>query len=327
MPKVSVCLPTYNRARYLPKTVSGILAQTYQDFELLICNDASSDNTEDVIRSFSDKRICRVDNFRHLKIPEILNHLIRTSSGEYIIILHDHDEFNPLLLEKMVHVLDKTPRAGFVHVGIAFIDDDGSKYRVVSPNFPPISKGKAIIDAILLSDSFSCPLTASAMVRRSAYESVGFRYDPRFGFASDIDMWLRISAGFDVAFINDPLIVARRRDSKHEFSGVNWHLLKWLADIHKINIERNFMVGNPRRDHALAALKEKIKRRARENVIVAFIRGDYEALLESKSFIDQDSGFLIRLLRLVISYPILFRVLNAMMNKLNRFRISLVGIK
>ena len=281
-PRITVGAPTYNRADYLEEYLNYVLAQSFNDFEIVICDDCSTDNTEGVVRSFSDSRIRYFRNEQNLNIPGNLNRILDLSRGEFIVMLHDHDRFHEQLLERMASFLDQHQDVAFVHTGNGWIDPDGGNYIDVSPEFDPVTKGEEILHRFLLGKSFSCQINACGMVRRSAYEQVGFYYDPQFGFLADVDMWLRLASEFDVGYIREPLITCRRRDIDHQYSGVNWQLISWIVETHRINIQRLFFGDEKALKGALKNWKSKAGRYCLINLAAAAANGDRDAV---------DSGF------------------------------------
>ncbi len=277
---VSIGLPVRNGQRYVAQAVESILGQTFGDFELVICDDGSVDETPEVVGQFADPRVRYLRNRTNLGIPGVQNHLLDAASGDAIVILHDHDIFLPTLLEEMVALLDRHPSVGVVNPGVAWVDDDGSNYDVM-PGLPgDVVSGAAVVRQVLLGRSFSCPITACALVRRSAYEAVGFRYDERFGFISDVDLWLRLAAVTDVAQVPEPLLVCRRRSADHEFAGTDWRLLRWAVAIHRENIERFFPQGSPERDVARRRLASRTRRSYSRMLLGAAAARDRAALRE-----------------------------------------------
>ena len=108
-PKVSVIIPTYNRASLLPRAVNSVLAQTYSDYEIIVVDDCSPDNTQDVIAAFSDPRI---RSFRHVtnrRQSAAINTGIANARGEYIAFLDDDDEFTPTSLADRLAVFASSP--------------------------------------------------------------------------------------------------------------------------------------------------------------------------------------------------------------------------
>lgn len=311
MTRVTVGVPTYNRAAYLPKALANILAQSYTDFEMVVSDDASPDDTAKVVASIDDPRVRYSRNAANLRIPGNLNRLLDLSRGEYIVFLHDHDIFDVRLLERMVAYLDGHPSVGFVHTGIAFIDDDGSNYQDVSPSLPKLCAGRELARTILLGDSFACPVSACGMVRRSAYEAVGFSYDSEFGFLSDIDMWLRLALKFDVGFIAEPLITCRRREADHEYGGINWQLTRWISEIHRINIGRFYGDDEAALSQALATWRRKLRAHIRQTLLTALLHGDGGAVKEGLDVANSvELGLLGHLARTSLAFPSLVRLFS-----------------
>ena len=207
-PKVSVVLTAYNRDSVLASTIEGILGQTYEDFELIISDDCSSDNTQDICRKYQecDRRIRYQRNERNLRMPGNLNAGIRVATGEYIANVHDGDIYHTTLLHQWVRALDACPKAGFVFNAYRALDADGNERKIYREPLPPCSPGSVVLEEIFFKRwRFDSPVWGTVMARRSAYQKVGL-FEERFGFCSDVDMWMRIAECFHVAYVNEPLI-------------------------------------------------------------------------------------------------------------------------
>jgi glycosyltransferase involved in cell wall biosynthesis len=132
MPKVTVCIPTYNRADYLTYSVKSVLRQTYQDFELIICDDGSSDNTPEVVAGFNDSRI------RYLRHPQNIGRSLNMRSGftaatgEYFVKFDDDDGLIPEFLDKTVAILDRKKNVDFVCTDHWIIDKFGQKIEAAT---------------------------------------------------------------------------------------------------------------------------------------------------------------------------------------------------
>lgn len=114
MPKVSVCIPTYNRAKLLPYAVNSVLNQTYPDFELLICDDASPDNTAAIVQQWQDPRIRYIRHPQNIQRSRNMRSGFETATGDYFIKFDDDDALTPTFLEKTVAVLDRHAVVDFV---------------------------------------------------------------------------------------------------------------------------------------------------------------------------------------------------------------------
>lgn len=213
--KVSVVLTTYNRAHVLPQTVDSILGQTLPDFELIISDDSSPDETEAIGRKYEklDSRVRYRRNDRNLNMPGNLNAGIREARGEYVANLHDGDVYDARLLEKWAGALDTYPSAAFVFNAYRHLDEYGNERAIEHQPLPPCFSGTLLLEGIYFRRwRFSSPVWGTVMARRIAYQAVGL-FDSRFGFFSDVDMWMRLASRFDVAYVDDPLISLASRDS------------------------------------------------------------------------------------------------------------------
>src|SRR5919106_1816578 len=118
MPKVSVIIPTYNRVESLPLAIKSVLAQTFQDFEIIVVDDASHDNTPAVIARFNDERIRYIRHDTNKKISASRNTGVLNSRGSYIAFLDDDDEWLSEKLQLEVDLLDNSPlKTGAVYTG------------------------------------------------------------------------------------------------------------------------------------------------------------------------------------------------------------------
>jgi glycosyltransferase involved in cell wall biosynthesis len=236
-------MPAYNRAPVLGTSISQVLAQTFTDFEFIVYDDGSTDNTLAVISEFADTRIKLVSK-PNLGPPHPLNAILQLAVGEYIIIVHDHDFFHPTMLEKSVRALDENPDVGFVLQGSAWVGEDGvSSYREMLLDLPLINNGLAIAkDLLLQPKSFNSFFHACSMVRKSTLVQAGYYYEVRFGLYADTDLWLRLLAISNFAYLPEVLFTFRTRETQgHFLSNREFEILKWLADIHRTNAERIFV--------------------------------------------------------------------------------------
>jgi glycosyltransferase involved in cell wall biosynthesis len=240
--KVTVGMPAFNRAHVLQATIQQVLDQSFKDFELIIYNDGSTDNTVEIIRSFTDPRIRLLDH-ENMGPPHPLNGLLKEARGEYIIILHDHDFFHPQLLEKSLAALEANPSAGFVLQGSAWIDEDGvSHYQEMLHDLPVLNEGRVLGEQLLRNPkNFNSIFHACCMVRRTVHEQAGWYYETQFGLYADTDLWLRLLRITDFVYIKEVLFKFRTRETQgHFLSNREYEILDWNYQIHVANIERYF---------------------------------------------------------------------------------------
>jgi glycosyltransferase involved in cell wall biosynthesis len=215
-PRVTVGMPTFNRASLLVESVRQILAQTYTDFELIICDDGSSDDTQAQLRQIHDPRIQALQ-FVNRGPPHPLVEILARARGEYIIICHDHDLFDPQLLEESVRTLDRFPEANFVVQGSAWVSETDVTQRIVNPLLlKPLNDGPSFAREILARGPLAgFPVHACCMVRRSAFEKAGFHFDVRAGWYADVDLTLRLLQLGPFAYLDRELYRFRTRDPNH----------------------------------------------------------------------------------------------------------------
>lgn len=203
MPKVSVIIPAYNHGRFLSETVSSVLAQTYQDFELVVVDDGSTDNTRQVVNIFRDPKIKYLYQ-ENRGLSAARNTGIHASAGEYIALLDSDDIWLPRKLELQVGLLDSHPAAALVYSDAYLFDDQTGTITGRFLDGKGVFSGKVLRH--LLSIQFIKPSTA--VIRRSVFETVGY-FDESIREVQDRDMWLRIARQFDLEGIDMPLVKVR----------------------------------------------------------------------------------------------------------------------
>jgi glycosyltransferase involved in cell wall biosynthesis len=210
-PLVSVCIPTYNAEKTVVSTLQSILNQTYQNSEIIIVDNASTDNTLALLQQFKDPRIKIYTNSKNIGGEKNWSRCIGLTSGEYIAIFHADDLYNPNMVEKQVQAFQDNPSIGAVFTMANHINDRG---EVIGKHKLPVElKGKKfyhfaeIFISILRAGNFlMCP---SAMVRSKIYKELAPFNDERFGTSADLDMWLRILERHPIAILDEKLMCYR----------------------------------------------------------------------------------------------------------------------
>ena len=195
-PRVSVVIPTRNRAVLLPRAVASVLAQTWTDFELLIVDDHSTDETPAVIVGFADRRIRSFRHERNTGQSKALNTGIEHARGEYVAFLDDDDEWLPAKLAAQVALLDAAPpEVGLVYCWRDELDEASRQ---------PIGTTRLTLRGDIFEHVLALHVPASPsswLVRRSAARSVG-GFDEGLHRAKDVDFVSRICArGWHVDFV------------------------------------------------------------------------------------------------------------------------------
>ena len=236
-PPVSVCLTTYNRGSVLAATLDSVVSQEMADFELIISDDNSTDNTADISLEFAarDNRIRYRCNAVNLKMPGNLNAAIRSARAPLVANLHDGDVYRTDLLKLWRQAMDEQPDAAFVWNQLESVDAHGCHVGLhVHPfgsRIEPLELTRYMLGRL---DS---PVWGTVMARRACYESDGL-FDSRFGFISDVEMWMRLNLRHPVAYVAEPLIKITPREAHHPYAFINWDLEQTLIEIHRSIIDR-----------------------------------------------------------------------------------------
>ncbi|OQY97646.1 MAG: hypothetical protein B6D35_14535 [Candidatus Brocadia sp. UTAMX2] len=199
---VSVIVPTYNSARFLPESVGSILAQTYHPYEIIVVDDGSTDNTKEVLQPFMQRIKC-IHLEQNKGSPTARNIGIQAARGAYIAFIDGDDLWFPEKLQTDIGHFSQHPDISMVyskHLNIdekGVVSDDAVKKRLPS--------GKIFIQ--LFSEQ-NFILTSSVVVRKEVFEATGL-FDEQLFNCQDWDMWLRIAFSFQVAGINKPLVKYR----------------------------------------------------------------------------------------------------------------------
>lgn len=211
--KLTVGIPTYNRAGWLRETIASVLAQTFTSFRLIVSDNASDDDTPDVVRSSGDARIDYLRSERNLGAIGNLNRLIELAETEFLVIVPDDDVLYPDYLGAAVKLLERSEGLGLAHSAFDFIDAQSRVIRRVKP-VPSLSSVKVerrdlALKRLMVSRWGLC--FPSVMYRTKAIVDVGgFREEEEpFG---DRKMWMRIALGWDFGYIAKPLVGFRTHE-------------------------------------------------------------------------------------------------------------------
>jgi len=245
-PTVSVVIPTYNRAHLIGKAIQSVFNQSYQDFEIIIIDDGSTDNTEEIIKGYKDKRINYIKHERNQGISAARNIGIKKARGEYIAFLDSDDEWLPEKLDKQIKVFqNEPPEVGVVCSWSFKINEKGNYIGKVCL---PKKEGYMYKD-LLSSNNLSVP---TLLIRKECFEKVGL-FDNLLNGQEDWDMWIRIAKYYRFVLIKAPL--AKRRIHSKQISNdlerkiITAHriLLKYSDELKKsrsIYSKHYFYIGN-----------------------------------------------------------------------------------
>jgi glycosyltransferase involved in cell wall biosynthesis len=200
MPKITVYTPTYNCAKYLKEAIDSIIKQTYQDFELIIIDDASTDETPRVLKEYANNpKVKIIKNENNLGFVKTAIKAIKLAKGEYIMRVDADDYLDENALFVMANILDKHPEFGMVYPDYFEIDEKGNIIDYFRKN-----KLREEITLLDLPANGACTL-----MRKSCYLAiVGYRQDIRM--QDKYDLWIKFLQKFEPYNVNLPLFYYRR---------------------------------------------------------------------------------------------------------------------
>jgi hypothetical protein len=211
--KVTIAIPTYNRSDLLKVSLESVLNQDYPDFQVLILDNASTDNTQAVVNSFDDSRITYVRHANNIGVLSNWNRAIELNISSYLTILSDDDILLPGFIREFTQVFEQHPNIGLVAAPVKFIDDQGAPLQVInkelSDDFPVgLISGPEFIHQVV--DGRKWILRTSAvMFRADAFSVVGSLDIPHSRDLLDLNIYLRIAAQFALFFLPTELSQVR----------------------------------------------------------------------------------------------------------------------
>ena len=233
-PLVSVCIGTYNREKYMRETLDGVFAQTYPNYEVVVVDDASTDRTVDIIRSYGDRirLIQRTENSGVCSVTR--NQATRAARGEYIAYLDSDDGWYPTKLERQVAFLESHPDIPVCHTYCHVINEQSEVVGVRHEGAIPATGNcfRQLLGHCFISIS-------SVMVRRGIFDQVSgyFMEDRHYGiWGEEHEFLLRVARRFDIGFVPD--VLARYRKSSDNISRGNWKETPESVPFHEMILSR-----------------------------------------------------------------------------------------
>jgi len=267
-PLVSICIPTYNRARMIPLAIESALAQSYPNIEVLVVDNASTDDTAAVVASFHDDRLKYFKNERNLGLFGNFNRCVELAAGEYIHILHSDDYVD----------------SDFTTTCMAFFKDHPSvvmtstRARIVNGEVErdiPCSDTDFILKApegfrrLLAFRSFiACP---SVIIRRDVYRDVGL-YSLEYPYSSDYYQYLKIARKHDIGFVRGACVCYRQGEHSESYRFL-FSSPQGYTDMLRIFLQIQIDLGSDLQNYT-AELQMAQRRFIRDCLFAGFTRAD-----------------------------------------------------
>lgn len=228
MPKISVVIPTYNREKLVVRAIKSVLSQTFKDFELILVDDGSTDNTRDVVNDFinADSRVkyLFVENSGGPARPRNLG--VKESVGKYISFLDSDDEMLPSKLEKQLNFFEEKNNDNLAYVGCNVICVENEQKKTIDIGHSGDVLNDLLLDNFIWSGS-------NLLIKTKIIKEHQLYFDENLSYLDDWDMWLQISKlGYQFEYIEEPLLYYY----EHTNSLTN------LYSVSKIMIEQEYIL-------------------------------------------------------------------------------------
>lgn len=197
-PKVSIIIPTYNRSTFLKRAIESVFNQTYQDFELIVVDDHSKDDTKQIVESLKDNRLLYIRNESNLGGSVSRNIGIKNSNCSLVAFLDDDDEWHPRKLEKQIRIIKNLSNdyCG-VYTGMIYYKNG----KIIKKTFP--KKDGNLFSELLKRNYIGS--TSVIMLRKKALDDVGY-FNERLPASQDLELYLRLSEKYKFKSIEEPLV-------------------------------------------------------------------------------------------------------------------------
>lgn len=257
-PLVSVIMPTHNRSEMLKRAIKSVLSQTYKNFELIVINDGSEDNTDHVVKSQNDGRIIYIEHNKPMGSANARNTGIKRAQGEYIAFLDDDDEWRKDNLEIQIPVIaNSSPKVGLVYGWMEYFQN-GKSIKLKKPRL------RGYIFKEMLSE-LAISLTSAIIIKKNVINEIGL-FNPGFSWGDDGDFLRRLCKKYQVEYVPRVVVnynighnnrITTSKNIKGAILKELYHRLDYFASDFKKHPEaygrvlikiggRNLMIGNIR---------------------------------------------------------------------------------
>jgi len=260
--KVSICIPTFNSAAYIGDCIESALAQKGVDFEVIVFDNASQDDTWKIVQSFSDSRVRAYRSDQNHGMAINFNRALREAKGEYIKLLCSDDLLEPSAVELQTKFLDDHPEITMVTCATRLVDSEEHVFATIQRFFRPVIFGALDLRIFSLIYGNIVGEPSAVLFRREAWISAGSFRDGLVTLI-DLDMWLRLSRQGGVGYLPLPLCRIRRHahSMTNQFRGAGrvqeavLHMTETLlSELHATPLVRRICFGKVAGSHLQHAL-------------------------------------------------------------------------
>lgn len=228
---VSVILPTYNRSTLLSRSIGSVLVQTFKNFELIVVDDGSRDDTADVVKAIGDPRVRYMPLGRNRGVSTARNAGLAEARGEFLAFQDSDDEWHPEKLERQVQTFRAHPDAAVVYGDMLRRMEDGQLMYLRSPD---IVRGRLVNPATRFWQTYMLAMQP-ALVRRTCVREE--RFDESFALFEDLDLHLRLAMKHKYVHLPEPLVTYHETpgmtsDGSLEFTARRQLLRKYRGSLH-----------------------------------------------------------------------------------------------
>jgi glycosyltransferase involved in cell wall biosynthesis len=276
-PLVSVVMPVHNYGMYIKEAIDSILSQSMPDFEFIIINDGSTDDSSEIAHSYSDSRIRTVDFSENKGCYPARNHGMQLAKGKYICVMDADDICLPKRLELQCIFLEANPDIGLTGTAYRYMNNLHPVYRATDPEI-----------IRLLQLRFCYLLHPTCMIRHSFVKKYNLYYDENFTYASDYAWQVKASSLFPVSNINEILLLYRQHNNQISTKGASEQgkfakiiRLQQLASI-------CLKIEDEEKDIVFDFLVHNIMKKEEDIVIIKRFIADFIAINKNKRYYSQE---------------------------------------